>query len=142
MKSKKTKKETPRKSAAKARTPRAKVEELTQTNGKSYEEDPEVQRVRKLEKILEVSKTNPYGTNDRRIFEENISAMNLTDLQSLAVRVGVFPSGNQTSLKTKLVKSFKSENHGRSELIAPRTPAVVLDPKNPRDKEVLDYLKG
>jgi hypothetical protein len=142
MKSKKTKKETPRKSAAKAKPPRAKVEELTQTNGKSYEEDPEVQRVRKLEKILEVSKTNPYGTNDRRVFEEDISAMNLTDLQSLAVRIGVFPSGNQTSLKNKLIKAFKSENHGRSDLIAPRTPAVVLDPKNPKHKEVLDYLNG
>jgi hypothetical protein len=34
--------------------------------------------------------------------------MNLTDLQSFAVKVGVFPSGNKTVLKNKIKRAFES----------------------------------
>ena len=36
--------------------------------------------------------------------------MTLTDLQGLAVNVGILPSGNKLGLKTKIMKAFKS--HG------------------------------
>ena len=139
-----TKKTPTKKTAAKRKASpnKPKLEELNQTNGKLYEEDAEVAKVRKLEEILEVRKTNPYGTNDLRIFEANVASMNLTDLQSMAVRIGVFPSGNTTVLKNKLIKSFKAENHGRSELIVDKGPPVTLDPNNPKHKKVLDYLNG
>tara|TARA_A100001037_G_scaffold167863_1_gene150865 strand:- start:883 stop:1329 length:447 start_codon:yes stop_codon:yes gene_type:complete len=148
MKSKKVKKEAaPSRAkkkavAKKSTTKKTSVKELSQTNGKNYEDDAELKKVKRLEEILEVKKTNPYGTNDSRIFQENIASMNLTDLQELAVRVGVFPSGNKTVLKNKLTKSFKSENLGSSQLVIDRGPPISLDPDNPKHKEVLDYLNG
>ena len=86
------------KRAKAARKPELK--DLNQTTGKTYEQNLEY--VKKLEEILEVRKSNPYGTNDARIFEENMAGMSLTELQEVAVRAGVFPSGNRTILKNKL----------------------------------------
>lgn len=116
------------------------LENLQQTNGKLYE--PTVDQVRKLEDILEVKKTNPFGTTDLRIFEENVASMNLTDLQEVAVRAGVFPNGNRTVLKNKLVKAFKSEGFGINKSVVESDKQIVLDPKNKAHKEIIDYLNS
>ena len=97
---KKTKR-TPKAKTSRAKASKSKLAGITQTNGKQYEES--IETVRKLEELLEVRKTNPFGTADARIFNENIARMNLSDMQELAVRAGVFPSGNKTVLKNKLL---------------------------------------
>ena len=147
MKPKKTNKT--RKSASKttkatrAKKPEGKkLEEMNITNGKSYSQDQSVEIVRRLEELLDVKQTNPFGTSDARIFEENLASMNLTDMQEVAVRAGVFPSGNQTILKQKLLKAFKAEGYGTVNAVMEGEKQVQLDPSNPKHKEIIDYLGG
>lgn len=67
----------------------------------------DVQNARDLEEILGVKEINPFKTACAETFEKELSDMSLNDLRSLAVKSGVFPSGNKTSLKNKLRKEFK-----------------------------------
>lgn len=124
-----------KKSAAKKKVS---LDNLQQTNGKSYED--QVARARELEDILGVAKINPFKTNDKRVFTEMLQDMNLTDLQSFAVKVGVFPSGNKTVLKNKIKRAFESSLHGKGSVQIMGEP-MQLDPKNPKHKELIDYLK-
>jgi len=117
---------------------RPELKDLNQTTGKTYEQNLEY--VKKLEEILEVRKSNPYGTNDARIFEENMAGMSLTELQEVAVRAGVFPSGNRTILKNKLTKAFKSENLGTN-VVIDNGPPFELDPNNPKHKKLIEILE-
>ena len=114
------------------------LDNLQQTNGKSYED--QVARARELEEILGVAKINPFKTNDKRVFAEMLQDMNLTDLQSFAVKVGVFPSGNKTVLRNKIKRAFDSSLHGKGSVQIMGEP-MQLDPKNPKHKELIDYLK-
>lgn len=124
-----------KKSAAKKKVS---LDNLQQTNGKSYED--QVARARELEDILGVAKINPFKTNDKRVFTEMLQDMNLTDLQSFAVKVGVFPSGNKTVLKNKIKRAFESSLYGKGSVQIMGEP-MQLDPKNPKHKELIDYLK-
>lgn len=116
-----------------------KLEDLQQTNGKVYED--QVAKARELEDILGIPKINPFRTNDKRIFSEMLQDMNLTDLQAFAVKVGVFPSGNKTVLKNKIKRAFESSLHGKGSVQIMGEP-MKLDPKNPKHKEVIDYLNN
>ena len=124
-----------KKSAAKKKIS---LDNLQQTNGKSYED--QVARARELEEILGVAKINPFKTNDKRVFAEMLQDMNLTDLQSFAVKVGVFPSGNKTVLRNKIKRAFDSSLHGKGSVQIMGEP-MQLDPKNPKHKELINYLK-
>ena len=66
-------------------------------------------KTKELESILGISEVNPFGTANDKVFEESLASMNLTDMQRLAVRVGVMPSVNRTTLKNKLKRKFKSQ---------------------------------
>ena len=74
--------------------------------------DQNLERVRDLEEILGVKEVNPFKTTDANKFESDIQEMSLNDLRTLAVKSGVFPSGNKTSLKNKLRKECKSRARG------------------------------
>jgi len=138
MTNKKTK--TSRVTKSKKSTAKKKVslDGLQQTNGKSYED--QVSRARELEDILGVAKINPFKTNDKRVFAEMLEGMNLTDLQSFAVKVGVFPSGNKTVLRNKIKRAFDSSLHGKGSVQIMGEP-MALDPEDPKHKELIDYLK-
>ena len=77
------------------------------TDGKSSSQS-EIEKIRDLENLLRPDIPNPFKTTDENKFAEDLASMNLTDLQSLAVSAGVFPSGNKTTLKNKLKKEFAS----------------------------------
>lgn len=142
MDKKKTKSKTATKSRKKT-TAKKKADPLNsiqQTTGKVYEYN--VDQVRKLEEILETKKTNPFGTNDSRIFKENLANMNLSDMQEIAVRCGVFPNGNKTILKNKLLKAFTAEGFGVFNSVVETSEQVKLDPKNKSHKEIIDYLNS
>lgn len=139
MANKKTK--TSKSTASRKSTAKKKVslDSLQQTNGKTYED--QVAKARELEDILGIAKINPFKTNDKRVFSEMLQEMNLTDLQSFAVKVGVFPAGNKTVLRNKIKRAFESSLHGKGSVQIMGEP-MKLDPSNPQHKEVIDYLKG
>ena len=116
-----------------------KLEDLQQTNGKNYED--QVAQARELEEILGIPKINPFRTNDKRVFADMLQDMNLTDLQSFAVKVGVFPSGNKTVLKNKIKRAFDSSLHGKGSVQVMGEP-IKLDPSNSKHKQVIDYLNN
>lgn len=134
---KRTKASKPKKAVKKEK--KEQLEQLVQTNGKSYENET-TDKVRNLERILEVKTTNPYGTGSLKVFQEDLAEMNLTDLQAMAVRVGIFPSGGATILKNKLIKSFKSEALGSTSSIVDLPPPPHLAPGSKGHKAVTDYL--
>ena len=69
--------------------------------------DKDKQSARDLEEILGMKELNPFKTANAEDFDKDLSSMNLTDLRTLAVKSGVFPSGNKSTLKNKLRKEFK-----------------------------------
>lgn len=120
---------------------KSKIDKLSliqQTNGKSYESS--VSKAREIEDILGTSKVSPFKTNDKEVFLEMIADMNLTDLQSFAVKVGVFPNGNKTVLKNKLKKAFETSLYGQG-VVQLQGQSKRLNPNNPQEKEIIDYLK-
>ena len=125
------------KTASKKKQP--KLEELSQTTGKDF--DVQVARAKELEEVLGFHKSSPFKTTDPKVFEKNLEDINLTDLQAMAVRVGVFPSGNKTALKNKVKRAFNTSLHGQGSVTLVGKPVVELDPNNPKHKKVLDYLK-
>lgn len=127
------------KTSKKAKASKPALESLQQTNGKNYEQ--QVARARELENILGTKKINPFKTNDKKVFGDMIKDMNLTDLQALAVKVGVFPAGNKTVLKNKLKKAFDQSLYGTGSVQIVNKPKD-LDPKNKKDRIVLDYLNN
>lgn len=132
-------KKTNKKSSKAGLKKKPKLEDLNITTGKSYED--QVSRARELEEILGVSKISPFKTNNKKVFEEMLQDMNLTDLQSFAVKVGVFPSGNKTVLKNKIKRAFDSSMVGQGSIQVMGEP-IKLDPNDPKHKEVLDYLRS
>ena len=135
-KTKSSKSTTSKRSTAKKKVS---LDNLQQTNGKTYED--QVAKARELEDILGIPKINPFKTNDKRVFNEMISEMNLTDLQAFAVKVGVFPAGNKTVLRNKIKRAFDNSLHGKGSVQVMGEP-MKLDPNNPEHKEVIEYLKG
>ena len=136
MTNKKTNK-TSKASSGKSRK-QPKLEELQQTTGKDYES--RVSKARELEQIMGIHKSSPFRTTDPKVFESMIEDINLTDLQSMAVKVGIFPSGNKTVLRNKIKRAFKASLIGRGSVNLMGKP-LELDPENPQHKEVIDYLR-
>ena len=100
----------------------------------------DVEEIRKLEKIMGVHQVNPFKTNTLEVFEENIAGMNLTDMQRLAVKAGLLPSGNRTTLKNKLLKEFKARTQGGKGNSVMVTKPIV-DPESPQGKKLAALLK-
>jgi hypothetical protein len=55
-------------------------------------------KMRELEGVLGISQINPFGTNELDIFEDQISEMTNSDLQKLAIRVGINPNYDRSTL--------------------------------------------
>ena len=72
-----------------------------------------VEEIKKLEKLVGIKETNPYGTTSLEVLEAKLKDMNMWEMQEFAVKVGVFPSGTRTGLKSKLCKEFESYNKGK-----------------------------
>ena len=79
-----------------------------QTHGKSQEQ----QKRQSIYDLMNTKTVNPFGTSDASKFEENLSEMNMHDLQRLAIKVGVIPGINRTALKNKLKREFRRYTGG------------------------------
>tara|TARA_R100000008_G_C3534001_1_gene140911 strand:+ start:131 stop:667 length:537 start_codon:yes stop_codon:yes gene_type:complete len=99
----------------------------------------DIEKMKDLEDLLGVKQTNPFGTTSLAVLEENMDGMGLSDLQALAVRIGILPSGNKLSLKNKIKRQFKSHpGAGAAYHIGFQKPLV--DPGSPEAKKILKIL--
>ena len=112
---------------------KSKLEKLNQAHGM----DERVQKAKELEELIGLSEINPYGTSIASEFEAKLQEMALVDMQELAVRVGVFPNGTKTSLKSKLLKGFSEYNRAGMLMNAPQP----IKARNPNDKDVQEALR-
>jgi len=87
--------------------------------------EEKVAEIKRMEKAVGLSRFNPFKTEDEDEFNESIAHMNLTDMQALAVRAGVFPSGTRPILRNKLRKAFHAARIGT--MSSPLRPAVDPD---------------
>lgn len=82
--------------------------EMMYTDGKATTSN-EKERLNDLELLLNPSiLTNHFKASTEQELDSKMADMSMPELQSLAVQVGVFPSGNRTTLKNKLRKEFKN----------------------------------
>jgi len=81
------------------------LEEFEFADGKDRDSKT-IKELKALEALFGIKEANPYGTMNRQIFAERIGEMTTTDLQNLAMRVGVPPSRNGHELKRLLKNSF------------------------------------
>ena len=126
-KAKKPRSKTRRKSTAAQK--QSKLDKLNLSDGKL-----EVEKVRELEELLGVSQMNAFKTNNLEVFQDNLTEMSLTDLQTLAAEIGIFPGGNKMALKNRLLKEFVSQTKGRRAAMGTQKP--IVDPDSPRFEEV------
>lgn len=81
------------------------LEEFEFADGKDRDSET-IKELKALESLFGIKEANPYGTMNRQIFAERVGDMTTTDLQNLAMRVGVPPSRNGHELKRLLKNSF------------------------------------
>jgi len=76
-----------------------KLDNLNQTHGK-------VENPVTLEQIWGDDGSNKYGTMDATKYSEHISSLNKSDLQKHAVKIGLVPIDDRTTLIARLKKEF------------------------------------
>lgn len=104
-----TRKTTKTKSTGKPRATKKDITDMQVADGKDSMAES-IDEIKDLEQLLGVQQTNPFRTTSEAILTERMGEMTLTDLQNMAITVGILPSGNKLNLKTKIMKAFKS--HG------------------------------
>jgi hypothetical protein len=97
----------------------------------------ETAEARNLEDLMGFKETNPFGVSTAEEFDNTIEDLQLTNLQELAVKAGVFPSGTKATLKTKLRKAFNEYTHGGSRKVVQITKPII----DPESKEGQNLLK-
>ena len=82
---------------------------------------------------------NPFKTTKEDQFEKNVSDMSVPEMQSLAVELGVFPSGNKTTLKNKLKKEFKKRFlQGKGNVIQTTSPLLETSKLTEKQKKLFE----
>ena len=117
--------------ASKKKTSLEEIENFT--TGKTTDDDS-IKKVKELEEVLGIKAVNHFGTNDPNIFENNLKESNLSDLQNLAMKIGLFPDGSKPRLKEKLRQEFKRVTRG-SRTIALQQPLSGADPSHPNHEK-------
>ena len=126
---KKTTKKAAKKKVSKASKKKTSLEDLQNfTTGKM--DDQAIEKVKKLEEVLGIKTVNPFGTNDPNVFDAQLKDSNLSDLQNLAMKVGIFPEGSLARLKDKLQEEFKRVTRGARTIVM-EDPLPIHDPNHP-----------
>ena len=119
--------------ARKKSTKTKSLDDITNFSSGKLDEDT-LDRVKELEEVLGIKTVNPFGTNDPKIFENKLKDSNLSDLQNLAMKIGVFPEGSKDRLKDKLRKEFKRITRGSRSVAMPQ-PMSISDPNHPNHEK-------
>ena len=121
----------PRKKTTKSKSSKKEIEFI---DGKVEDEKHSLSK--DIEEILMPSK-NPFGTNSAEELESSLEGMNLRQMQELAVKASVFPSGNKTTLKKKkLKKEFSIKfgtKDGQRKYNAPSESPIIADKEVAKD---------
>lgn len=112
------------------RKSKKKLLELTQVDGKNETFQPTT-----LMQILGDTGITKYGTLDSNVYNKQIKEMNLSDLQSHALKIGIVPSMSRERLEKQLIMKF---GQWVSQYQKPINRAVI----NPKDLSQEKYKKA
>lgn len=118
----------------KARTAK-KLQSLEVTDGKAAD----IERVKELEELMGIRQNNPFGVSSAAELQSEMDEMNLSDLQALAVKAGLFPSGSRLTLKNKILKEFYSTpGAGAGVDVGYQKP--VANPETPEGQDLIKLM--
>ena len=108
------------------------------TNGQI--ETDEIDKIKKLEKLLNIENANPFGTNDPKIFEEKMAESTISDLQTLCMRVGIYPTHSKVEMQKKLQKEFQRVTLGQRS-VSMKNGTGISDPSHPNHEKAKKMMK-
>ena len=123
-----------------AKKPASKEKKMQYTDGKANQASSEKQRLRDLEEVLNPrGSLTPYKARNEDDFDKEMLDMSIPELQSLAVELGVFPSGNKTTLKNKLKKEFKNRHFlGKGKIFQETNPVASYNGMTEAQKKLFN----
>ena len=98
-------------------------------------------KVKELEIVLGVKEVNIFGTANRKIFEEEIDAMNQLQLQDFARKIKIDGSGPMAAIKTRLLRQFDTQNVQSRGYFSPQPQTKELFSKEQKEK-MMKVLNG
>jgi hypothetical protein len=120
----------------KPKTTKKKTTKITQyADGK---DDDRKDVAKTVEQLMAVKSRDPFKSASGESFEEAVKNMSLSQLQEIAVKSGVFPSGTKATLKNKLLKEYENRSEGRYGAASSSKP--IVDPKSAQAKKILKIL--
>ena len=110
--------------------------EIELAHGKNHQS--ELDEIEKIRSMTEIPVDNSFGVRTQSEFERLIEGAQLTQLQEMAVKAGVFPSGTKVTLKNKLRKAF-----AKTSLPGPNVQMTkpIVDPNSEKGKSILKLLQ-
>jgi hypothetical protein len=120
------------------------IQEIEEMKASGLVGTPEfTDKMRQMEVLLGVSQISPFGTNELEIFEQNLAEMSLSDMQKLASKIGTNPYHEKPILKKSLIREFTAyTRNSRRNIMPAAVQSFVIDPKNPKHKELLKLLNN
>lgn len=112
------------------------LEEMDVSDGKQRD----IENLKRFEDLLGTKSMNPFGTLNLETFKEKLAEMNKSDLQSLAMRVGVPPTRDVHDLRKSLTKEFNHFTRYTSSG-GNITAKPIVDPSSPEYKKVVKLLE-
>lgn len=97
-----------------------------------------VQLAKTVEDLMAIKTRDPFKTTSGEIFDEAVLHMSLSELQEVAVKAGVFPSGTKATLKNKLLKEYGNRTQGRYGHSS--TTKTIVDPDSQKAKDILRII--
>ena len=91
-----------------------------------------------VESLMSVKPKDPFKLSSGEDFSDAVGNLSLSDLQEIAVKAGVFPSGTKATLKNKLLKEYENITHGRYG--ASSSSKTIVDPHSKSAKEILKII--
>lgn len=114
------------------------LEEFNVVDGKERSElEDKIEKTKQLEDLLGIKDVNPYGTNNKDVFANNLGSMSIGEMTTLAQRVGLPASSIDTPslLKKNLLKSFDIYVQQNNVTVAGQAQPAI-DPKAENYDEV------
>tara|TARA_B100001123_G_C15273729_1_gene1011312 strand:+ start:444 stop:836 length:393 start_codon:yes stop_codon:yes gene_type:complete len=124
------KKKTSKKTAKASKKTKKPLESLSQTHGKEEKYQPTT-----LDQIWGDKGNTKYGTTDVNDYIKQLDAMNTSDLQTHAHKMGLIPVDDRVTITKKLIYEFKRYISGY------RKPDIV-PPKNSEPSSELKKILG
>jgi hypothetical protein len=123
------------KTSSKSEASKKKLENLNVVDGKAQD----IAKIKELQELMGIKQANPFGVSTASELNEKMDEMNLSDLQALAVKAGLFPSGSRLTLKNKLLKEFYS-TPGAGAGVDVGFQKPVANPDSPEGQDLIKLM--